>query len=220
MTWDPAPAAPPPAAGTLVTFGHSYDKTNRRIGQTVDDNTWLAYPAGAPSTTSYTADKLNRYSAVTGLAPSYDLNSNMTGDGTYTCGYDAENRMVSATGAGNSSTYAYDGRGRRKTRTINGAATVSVTDNDNREVMEYDGATGAIVRRYAYGLGPNDMLNQMNVPGNTRAVFAPDSPANLLSQIFYPSCATSSCRWSRMPGRAGSIARRSMGTIHGAKPSR
>lgn len=52
VDWDPAPTVTPPAAGTLVTLGHSYDKTNRRIGQIVDDNTWLAYPAGAPSTTS------------------------------------------------------------------------------------------------------------------------------------------------------------------------
>ena len=93
---DPAPAVTPPAAGTLVTFGHTYDKTNRRIGQTVDDSTWLAYPTGAPSDTSYTNDKLNRYSAVTGLTPSYDANGNLTGDSTYTYGYDAENRMASA----------------------------------------------------------------------------------------------------------------------------
>jgi YD repeat-containing protein len=181
VTWDPAPAATPPAAGTLVTFGHSYDKTNRRIGQTVDDNTWLAYPAGAPSTISYTADRLNRYSVVTGLTPSYDASGNLTGDGTYTYGYDTENRMVTANGAGNSSTYTYDGRGWRKSRTVNGATTISVTDNDNREVLEYDGSTGAILRWYAYGLGSNDVLNQMNVPANTRAAFAPDLQGSVIA---------------------------------------
>jgi len=179
VTWDPAPTVTPPTAGTLVTFGHSYDKTNRRIGQTVDDNTWLAYPAGAPST-GYMADKLNRYSAVTGLTPSYDANGNLTGDGTYTYGYDPENRMVAASGAGNSSTYAYDGRGWRKSRTVNGATTISVTDTNNREVLEYDGGTGAILRWYAYGLGPNDVLNQMNVPANARSVFAPDLQGSVI----------------------------------------
>lgn len=183
VTWDPAPAATPPASGTLVTFGHSYDKTNRRIGQTVDDNTWLAYPAGAPSTTSYTADRLNRYSVVTGLTPSYDANGNLTGDGTYTYGYDAENRMVTANGAGNSSTYTYDGRGRRKSRTVNGTTTISVTDNDNREVLEYDDASGAILRWYAYGIGPNDVLNQMNVPTNSRAVFVPDLQGSVVATL-------------------------------------
>ena len=154
---------------------------HRRIGQTVDDNTWLAYPAGAPSTTSYTADKLNRYSAVTGMTPSYDANGNMTGDGTYTYGYDAENRMVSANGGGNNSTYAYDGRGWRKIRTVNGTTTISVTDSDNREVLEYDGGTGAILRWYAYGLGPNEALNQMNVPASARAAFAPDLQGSIVA---------------------------------------
>jgi len=42
--------------------------------------------------------------------------------------------MVSATGAGNGSAYAYDGR--------------------------------AVLRWYAYGLGPNGVLNQMNVRGS------------------------------------------------------
>jgi len=180
VTWDPAPAMTPPTAGTLVTFGHSYDKTNRRIGQTVDDNTWLAYPAGAPSTTSYTADKLNRYSAVTGLAPSYDTNGNLTGDGTYTYGYDGENRMTSASGAGNNSTYVHDGRGWRKNRTINGTTTISVTDTDNREVLEYDASAGAVLRWYAYGLGPNGVLNQMNVPAGMRSVYAPDIQGSIV----------------------------------------
>ena len=42
-TWDPAPTATSPAA-TGVTFGHSYNAVNQRIGQTVSDNTWFAYP--------------------------------------------------------------------------------------------------------------------------------------------------------------------------------
>ena len=56
-----------------------------------------------------------------------------------------------------------------------------MTDNDNREVQEYDGSTGAILRRYAYGLGSNDMLNQINVPANTRAGFAPDLQGSVIA---------------------------------------
>ena len=39
-----------------------------------------------------------------------------------------------------------------------------MTDTDNREVLEYDGSTGAVLRWYAFGMGLNDVLNQMNVP--------------------------------------------------------
>ena len=150
-----------------VTFGHSYNKANQRIGQTVSDNTWLNYPAATP-TVSYTADALNRYTTVGAVSPTYDGNGNLTSDGTFTLGYDAENRLTSASGAGNTASYSFDAQGRRKTKTVNGTTTVFVTDAGNREVLEYDGASGAIQRWYAYGLGSNDVLNQTNVVAGTR----------------------------------------------------
>lgn len=112
--------------------------------------------------------------AVGAVTPTYDTNGNLTSDGTYTLGYDAENRLVSASGAGSIATYTFDAQGSRKTRTVNGTTTVSVTDVQNREVLEYNGATGALLRWYAYGLGPNDVLGQMNIPANTRTTPIPD----------------------------------------------
>ena len=203
--WDPAPAATAPSAGPLVTFGHSYDRTNRRIGQTASDNTWLPYPTGPPGTVTYTSTNTNQYSTITGLAPSYDTNGNLIGDGTYTYGYDAENRLVSASGAGNSASYAYDGRGWRKSRTVNGSTTISVTDADNREVLEYDGSTGTIQRWYAHGLGANDVLNQMAVPGGTRSLFVPDIQGSIVATF---SSAGALTRSTYLPygGSAGSAA--------------
>jgi RHS repeat-associated protein len=193
-TWSPAPTAAAPAAGS-VTFGHTYNKVNQRIGQTVTDNTWFNYPAATPSTVSYTADALNQYTAVGAVTPSYDSNGNLTSDGTFTFGYDVENRLSSASGAGNTASYTFDAQGRRKTKTVNGTTTVFVTDAGNREVLEYDGASGAVLRWYAYGLGSNDVLNQMNVAAATRATFVPDilgsviglqdSSSGALSKIGY-----------------------------------
>jgi RHS repeat-associated protein len=60
---------------------------------------------------------------------------------------------------------------------------VFVTDADNREVMEYSGANGQILRWYAYGLGTNDVLNQMNVPANTRATFIPDTQGSTIGTV-------------------------------------
>jgi RHS repeat-associated protein len=144
---------------------------------------------------SYTADALNRYTAVGAVTPSYDGNSNLTSDGTFTFGYDAENRLTSANGAGNTASYTYDAQGRRKTKTVNGTTTVFVTDAGNREVLEYDGSSGAILRWYAYGLGSNDVLSQMNVGSATRATLVPDilgsiiatqaSTTGALSQVGY-----------------------------------
>ena len=72
----------------------------------------------------------------------YDANGNLTAYGTFTYGYDAENRLTSASGAGNTVSYAYDAQGRRKRKTVNGVTTLYVTDADNREVLEYDGTSG------------------------------------------------------------------------------
>ena len=147
---------------------------NQRTGQSVSDNAWIDYPAAAASTVSYTANTLNQYTAVGPTTPTYDPNGNLTSDGTHTYGYDSENRLVSASGAGTSAAYTFDDQGHRKTVTTGGTTTVFVTDADDREVLEYDGASGAIRRWYAYGLGPNDVLGQMNVPANTRTTFIPD----------------------------------------------
>ena len=66
-------------------------------------------------------------------------------------------------------------------RTVNGVKTVFVTDASNREVLEYDGTSGAIQRWYAYALGPNDVLNQMNVVAGTRATLVPDIIGSIIA---------------------------------------
>lgn len=202
VNWTPAPAqvAPTPSS---VTFGHTYNKANQRVGQTATDNTWLNYPAATPSTTGYAANALNQYTTVGAVTPSYDGNGSLTSDGTFTLGYDAENRLVSASGADNTATYAFDAQGRRKTKTVNGATTVFLTDADNREVLEYDGSTGAIQRWYAYGLGPNAVLNQMNVVAATRATLVPDMLGSVVGAL--DSGATSMSKVGYSPyGKSGS----------------
>lgn len=181
-SWTPAPAQVAITASS-VTFGHAYNKANQRIGQTATDNTWLNYPVSTASTTSYTANALNQYTAVGAVTPSYDGNGSLTSDGIFTLGYDAENRLISASGAGTTASYTFDAQGRRKTKTVNGTTTVFVTDADNREVLEYDGSSGAVLRWYAYGLGPNAVLSQMNVAAATRMTLIPDMLGSIVGSL-------------------------------------
>jgi len=180
VSWSPA-AATAFAPTTGVTFGHAYNKANQRVGQTVSDNSWLSYPFG-PAKTTYSSNSLNQYVAVTGASSiSYDGNENLTFDGINAFSYDSENRMVSASGPGSSSSYFYDAQGRRKAKNVNGTnITVFVTDADNREVLEYDATNGAILRWYAYGQGANDVLNQMTISPATRAMFVPDIQGSII----------------------------------------
>ncbi|MCW5738339.1 MAG: hypothetical protein KIS73_29725 [Enhydrobacter sp.] len=180
VSWSPTTAAAAPGTASSVTFGHRYNAANQRSRQTVSDNAWLAYPAATPATTSYTANNLNQYTVVGAVSPTYDGNGNLTSDGTWTLGYDAENRLTSASAPGTTATYAYDGRGRRKSATVNGTTTVFVTDADNREVLEYDGSSGAILRWHAYGAGPNAVLGTMDLAAGTRTAMVPDILGSLI----------------------------------------
>jgi RHS repeat-associated protein len=79
--------------------------------------------------------------------------------------------------------YAYDAQGRRKRKTVNGITTLYVTDADNREVLEYDGTSGQVLRWYAYGAGSNDVLNQLDVVAGTRQTLIPDIQGSILASL-------------------------------------
>jgi YD repeat-containing protein len=182
VTWNPAPTQASPTAST-ASFNYTYERTNRRIGQTATDNSWWPYPTG-PSTLGYTANALNQYSAVGAVTPTYDGNGDLTYDGTFTYAYDTENRLTTVSQGGSTvATYAYDAQDRRKTKTVGGTTTVFVTDADNREVLEYDGTSGAVQRWYAFGLGPDAVLNQMNPLPGTRATLIPDIQGSIVGTL-------------------------------------
>ncbi len=168
----------------------TYDANNRRNRETTTtDNGWFSYPAAAPSTVNYTANALNQYTAVGAATPSYDANGNLTSDGGFGYCYDAENRLTAILSGGTCASpalvarYAFDAQGRRKSRTAGAATTVYVTDADNREVLEYDGTTGAVQAWYAYGQGSNEPLNRMDVSAGSRQTLVPDAQGSIVSRL-------------------------------------
>lgn len=182
FAWSPVSTSTTPAGGS-VTFGHSYNKVNQRISQTVSDNAYLNYPSSAPSTVNYTSNALNQYTAVGSIAPDYDGNGNLRDDGAgHLYNYNQESRLVSVSGV-NSVSYAYDAQGRRKSKTVNGAITNFVSSPDNRELLEYDGSSGALSRWYSYGLGPNAVLSQNNLMATTRATLLPDIQGSIIASV-------------------------------------
>ncbi len=94
-------------------YGYAYDSIGNRL--------WSAANA---VTNSYTANSLNQYTAISAKAnPVYDVDGNMTGDGTFAYAYDAENRLVSVTSAAETNCAirvlnAYDHRNRRIRKTV------------------------------------------------------------------------------------------------------
>ena len=153
-----------------------------------------------------TANALNQYTAVGSVTPTYDGNGNLTYDGTFTYGYDAESRLTGVSQGGSAvAAYAFDAQGRRKLKTVGAATTIYVTDADNREVLEYDGSSGQIERWYAYGLGPTAVLNQMNVAAGTRETMIPDIQGSILATLDSGSGALTKAGY-RPYGESGSTA--------------
>ena len=182
-SWPNVPVAATPAAGS-VTIGHSYNAADQRSGETVSDRGWLLYPAAVAGTVSTTPNALDQYAAVGPVTPTYDGNGNLTFDGTFTYGYDAESRLTSVKqGATAVASYAYDAQGRRKTRTVGATTTVYVTDADDREVVEYAGSGGAVQRWHAFGLGADEVLNRMEVAGGTRVTLVPDIQGSIIASV-------------------------------------
>jgi RHS repeat-associated protein len=58
-----------------------------------------------------------------------------------------------------------------------------VQDPQGRALLDYDGASGTIQNWYAFGSGPNDVLNQINVAGSTRATFMPDVQGSIVASL-------------------------------------
>ncbi len=58
-----------------------------------------------------------------------------------------------------------------------------MTDADNREVLEYDGSSGAVQRWYAFGQGPDAVINQMNVAAGTRETMIPDIQGSIIGTL-------------------------------------
>ena len=75
-----------------------------------------------PALTTATYDAANRLTAWSGTSFSYDMNGNLTNDGTKTYDWNARNQLAALSGGVNAS-FAYDGVGRRRGKTISGTTT-------------------------------------------------------------------------------------------------
>ena len=85
-------------------------------------------------------DAANRQTALGNRTLTYDLNGNLTSDGTNTYTWDARDRLVGMSGPGLNVSFQYDVAGRRIGKTVNGQATSYLYDGDNI-VQEQSGGT-------------------------------------------------------------------------------
>ena len=114
----------PPSGGSACTSGinvcftDTFSPAHQIVGSQISNSSFVT-GGGVPGTTAYAAvNSLNQYPSITtpsgAIVPiAYDPNGNLTSDGSFTYAYDAENRLITASGNGVAAAYAYDPLGRR-----------------------------------------------------------------------------------------------------------
>ena len=97
---------------TAPAFGFLRNAAHQITTLTVSDPALVAVPTPGPPTV-YVPNALNEYGSVGGTTYAHDSKGNLVNDGQTAFTYDAENRLFTAIRAGVTTTYAYDGLGRR-----------------------------------------------------------------------------------------------------------
>jgi YD repeat-containing protein len=85
----------------------------------------------------------NQLTSWSANSNSYDLNGNLTTDGTNTYAWDSRNRLGSISGATNES-FSYDAFGRRSAKTLAGQTTSYLHDGNNPITLT-NGSGGAML---------------------------------------------------------------------------
>ena len=139
---DPVAEQQNPGSQTVAsTTGVTYDAAQSRSHVIVT-------AGGTPTTTNYTTDALNFYTAVGGVTHVRDANGNLKDDGTNVYDYDFRNQLVRIRRKSDMAvigTYDYDGISRRTAKSTS-AGTTSFYWIGFELAMEYD-ASGLFSRR-------------------------------------------------------------------------
>ncbi|MBC7682281.1 MAG: hypothetical protein H7172_08105 [Ferruginibacter sp.] len=131
-----------------TTYGYTRNQARELTSHSWSNDAyqWAGVTGNATNgTRSYTANGLNQYTAAAGATIAYDANGNLTGDGTWTYGYDLNNRLKTASKSGTTPTtaaLAYDaeGRMRQSDSTAGSTATSNLLYDGVDPVAEYDAA--------------------------------------------------------------------------------
>ena len=119
------------------------------------------------SSTNYTANNVNQYTAINSQNLTYDADGNMLSDGNWTYTWDGENRLTRMVSTNLTKTLAftYDYQGRRIEKKVwnntTGTGTPAtylkyIYDGMNL-VADYDAINGRIIRSYTYGPGVDNI---------------------------------------------------------------
>src|SRR5258708_5754929 len=144
--------------GTL-TYGH--DNAGRITGR--GGTLFQSVLPAAVATTGYNpGNQLTQWGSA---SPTYDLNGNLTSDGTNSFTWDARNRLTALTGI---ASFVYDGSGRRQSLSKSGTALTGVYDGYD-PVQEQSG--GSVTANLLTGLGIDERFTRTESSATSTFLF-------------------------------------------------
>jgi RHS repeat-associated protein len=151
------------SGNSLGSLAYGYDAAGHR---TTMSGSWAR--KGLPAAlASATYDAANRIATWGGTSFTYDLNGNLTNDGTTTYAWNARDQLAAISG-GVSASFGYDGTGRRRAKTVGSATTNFLYDGLN-VVQELSG--GAPTATLLTGLGIDETFTRTDGNGAHALLF-------------------------------------------------
>jgi len=153
--------------GSNVTFSYGFDTVGQMSSQSVTDNQFMWHPAASGTSTYATANNLNQYGTVGGVAQTFDLNGCLTHDGSFTFIFNAENMLTqvkNAAGTSTIATYLYDPLLRQVQKLV-GAVKTNFYYSGFQRLADYDGTALTLQNRYVYGSSMDEVLIQVSSAG-------------------------------------------------------
>jgi YD repeat-containing protein len=137
------------------TWTYTRNQAQEIVTQAFSNNAyqWTGYANG---TVNYTSNGLNQYTAAGSATPTYDANGNLTGKGTWTYGYDQDNRLRTASKTGASGTLKYDPEGRMRQTDI--SSSIRNLLYDGTDLVTMYNSTGNVMHRYVFGPGIDEPI--------------------------------------------------------------
>ena len=141
-----------------MTFSHN--PAGQITGRTTS-NTGYAFSGAGAGNQTLGVNHLNQIVSATFGITTYDGRGNMTRAGNRTFSYDIYNRLTAVVN-GTTTTYAYDAYG----RLARDGASTRLAWSGNQMIGEFS-TTGAVLKRYVYGPGTDEVLVQYNGASTT-----------------------------------------------------
>lgn len=151
--------------GSSIKFEYDYNDAGELISQQVDDAGFMWHPASSGTVAYGTASDVNTYPTVDSISQSFNANGCLTGDGTWTFGYDTENHLISADDGVTSVAYMYDPMHRQIQREVDASKTRYVYGFGAQRLADYDGSNDTLQCRYVYGTGLDEVLLRVDNVG-------------------------------------------------------